>query len=615
MGRRYTYGQAYELVLKYGTWLKSKGIRKDEIVAMDFANSEVFVWVWFGLWSIGAKPAFINYNLTGQPLLHSIRTSSARIILVDEDGRDKFSEDVMTEYGFVSRPADNDVPEGRQAKYGFESAPEDIPFAIRKRTRPLAVQNQAIGSGTQPERRKLEIVFFDKGLETYIESLEPIRQPDSERSNQKAHDMAMLIYTSGTTGLPKPAVMAWGKANLGSKYVANWIPLKKADIMYTSMPLYHSSASVLGVCSILQAGSTICLSKKFSHKTFWPEVRSSKATIIHYVGETCRYLLSAPQSDLDKKHNVRAAFGNGLRPDVWEAFKKRFNIPTILEFYAATEAPAGMWNRSTNSFSAGAIGRNGTLASLLMESSLTIVNLDPHSDPLDPIRDPITGLCKIADWDEPGELLYKLDADNISLKFQGYFGNSKATDSKVLRDVRKKGDAYFRTGDLMRWDKEGRWWFVDRTGDTFRWKAENVSTTEVAEALGKHESIEEATVYGVLVPRHDGRAGCAAVVFKNANNASPDASLALPHPHVLKSLAEHLQKSLPAFAVPLFLRITQQIHATGTNKQQKHVFQKDGIDMDSLEKSGDVLFWLQDGTYKRFTRQDFDKINGGNVKL
>ena len=179
------------------------------------------------------------------------------------------------------------------------------------------------------------------------------------------------------------------------------------------MPLYHSSASVLGVCAVVRAGSTICISSKFSHKTFWPEVRSSKATIIHYVGETCRYLLSAPPSVLDKAHSVRAAFGNGLRPDVWEPFKERFGIRTIFEFYAATEAPGGMWNRSDNTFSSGAIGRNGTLATLLFAPNMCVVRTDPDADGAEPLRSKDTGLCQVCDWNEAGEMLFKLDPANI----------------------------------------------------------------------------------------------------------------------------------------------------------------------------------------------------------
>ncbi|ORY05298.1 hypothetical protein BCR34DRAFT_572131 [Clohesyomyces aquaticus] len=612
-GRSWTYAEAYETVLRYGNWLKSKGVQKNEVVAMDFINSEIFIWIWFGLWSIGAKPAFINYNLTGKPLLHTIRTSTARLILVDENGREKFAKRVMAEHGFMSKPPDQDIPKGRQAKFQSETFSSELSPTFKQRG-PSPAQNQTATGPIGPEKQRLEIIFFEKDLEDYIMTLEPIRQPDSLRNGQKTHDMAMLIYTSGTTGLPKPAVMSWGKANLGAKFVSKWIPLEKTDVMYTSMPLYHSSASVLGVCSTLLAGCTICISQKFSHKTFWPEVRASSSTIIHYVGETCRYLLAAPKNSLDQSHKVRAAFGNGLRPDVWQPFKDRFNIATILEFYAATEAPSGMWNRSTNSFSAGAIGRNGSLAMLIVGSSLALVRMDPDSDSPLPLRNPKTGLCHIADYDEPGELLYRLDPKNPSKKFQGYFGNSAATNSKILRDVKTKGDAYFRTGDLMRWDKEGRWWFVDRIGDTFRWKAENVSTAEVADVLGKHDAVEEANVYGVLVPKHDGRAGCAAVVLKSAGGTSASSS-GSPHLETLKSLASHLRSSLPSFAVPLFLRITAEMHTTGTNKQQKHVFQSQGIDPGKVEDAGDLLFWLKDGTYEKFTAKDLERIEGGGVKL
>jgi acyl-CoA synthetase (AMP-forming)/AMP-acid ligase II len=611
-GKSYTYAQSYQTVLKYGMWLRSKGVQKNEIVAMDFMNSDVFIWVWFGLWSIGAKPAFINYNLAGKPLLHTIRTSTASFVLVDEEGRDKFSDEVMAEHGFFSRPAAERGFEGREASYGFETSPDDIAPALKQH---VASRPKAVNGSVQPESRKLEIVIFDKGLVDHISSLEPVRQPDSLRANQKRHDMAMLIYTSGTTGLPKAAVMAWGKASIGAKFVSDWIPLGKNDIMYTAMPLYHSSASVLGVVSILRAGSTICIGKKFSHTTFWPEVRSSQATVIQYVGETCRYLLSAPKTTADKDNNVRCAFGNGMRSDVWEHFKERFNIQTVLEFYAATEAPSAMWNRSSNSFSAGAIGRNGLLTSLLMGSSLSLIKMDPESEPPEPLRDLTTKLCKLAHVDEPGELIFKLDPADIKQKFQGYYGNQDATTSKVIRNVKQKGDAYFRTGDLMRRDKENRWYFVDRIGDTFRWKAENVSTAEVADAMGKHEAVDEAAVYGVQVPRHDGRAGCAAIVLTKSDKAPQDVPLQIPHPQTLKSLAEHAKKNLPAYAIPLFLRVTNGVHTTGTNKQQKHLFQKDGIDVAKVEGHGDALFWLKDSVYERFTSRDLNSIQGGQVKL
>jgi acyl-CoA synthetase (AMP-forming)/AMP-acid ligase II len=596
-GQTWTYAQAYDIVLRYGTWLESRGVEKDEIVAMDFVNSEVFVWVWFGLWSIGAKPAFLNYNLTGKPLVHTVKTSTARLVLVDEEGRDKFSKEMLREHGFTRTDRADKV------EYTFVMAQADIPRSVKNETK---TPKAAVDAGTVAEplqaQRALELIFFDSTLQSQILTHPATRLPNSSRSNQKRSDMAMLIYTSGTTGLPKPAIMSWSKCSGGAKFISNWMSLKN-DIVYTSMPLYHSSASVLGVCAVLRCGATLCLSKKFSHKTFWPEIRDSNATVLHYVGETCRYLLSAPPSPLDKQHRIRAAFGNGLRPDVWEPFKQRFGITTIFEFYAATEAPGGLFNRSSNSFSAGAIARNGTLGNALISTKLALVRMGAESS--EPVRDPKTGLCQICDYNEPGELLGALDAKNITQGFQGYYGNEKATSSKIIRNVRKKGDAYFRSGDLMRWDDEGRFWFVDRIGDTFRWKAENVSTAEVASALGSHPSIAEANVYGVSVPKHDGRAGCAAVVLKSDT----------PTEQTLRSLAEHVKKQLPTFAVPIFLRVTKEMQLTGTNKQQKHMLQKEGIDPSVSEQAGDVLYWLRGGTYLRFTKKDLETIEGGGVKL
>lgn len=610
-GQTWTYKQSYETVLKYGTWLSGRGVQKGEIVAMDFVNSETFIWLWFGLWSIGAKPAFINYNLQGKSLIHTIKTSTARLVLVDQEAKANFAEHIMAEHDFV--PASTTTVAGREANYNFEIDQNEVPRAVKSQA---LAQAQQQGVTAVPQKRQLEIVFFDQQLQDSIQMLQPTRQPDSCRAGQLRNSMAMLIYTSGTTGLPKPAVMTWGKCNGGAKFVSSWLNMKD-DVMYTSMPLYHSSASVLGVCAVLRAGSTICLSSKFSHKTFWPEVRASKATIIHYVGETCRYLLSAPASSLDKEHRVRAAFGNGLRPDVWESFKDRFGIKTIFEFYSATESPGGMWNRSDNTFSSGAIGRNGTLGSLLFTSGTAVVRTDPDADGAQPLRTKDAGLCQLCDWNEPGELLYKLDPKNIELKFQGYFGNNKATSSKIIRNVKAMGDVYFRSGDLVRWDKEGRWWFVDRIGDTFRWKSENVSTAEVSDAMGRHKAVEEAAVFGVQVPGHDGRAGCAAIVLNESalsTSANAEKSIAVKG-EVLESLAAHVTKELPAFARPIWIRVTKQLQTTGTNKQQKHLLQKDGIDPKAVEQTGDALYWLSEGTYVPFTANEHKSIEGGGVKL
>ena len=346
------------------------------------------------------------------------------------------------------------------------------------------------------------------------------------------------------------------------------------------------------------------LGHKFSTKTFWSDVRSQNATIIQYVGETCRYLLAAPpQKDpvtgenLDRKHNVRIAFGNGMRPDVWNRFKERFGIETIGEFYGATEAPAASWNLSSNDYAAGAIGRNGTLASMFLSLRNKIVKVDWATE--QPLRSGPNSFCTQVPRGEPGELLMKVDAAEIEKNYQGYYNNKIATESKLMRDVLVKGDAYFRTGDILRWDQEGRWWFVDRIGDTFRWKSENVSTAEVSEALGGHPAVNEANVYGVEIPHHDGRAGCAAVLFEQ----NVDQKL-------LDGVAAHVKTRLPKYAVPIFLRVTKQMASTGNNKQQKHLLRSQGV-----EPGDDKIFWLRNGTYLEMGDKERDELRAGRVKL
>ncbi|KAL5338440.1 hypothetical protein BJX70DRAFT_388652 [Aspergillus crustosus] len=574
-GRSWTFSEAYVVALRYGTWFKKvHGVKSRDIVALDMMNSSTFLFIWLGLWSIGAVPAFINYNLTGKPLTHSVRTSTARLLIVDEDVRSSFGPDELATF----------------------SSPD-----FREDGGPI------------------EIVFHTPEIEAQILQTEAIRENDEARGNAQLRDMAILIYTSGTTGLPKPAIVSWRKSWSGSIFVSTFIELATHDRVFTCMPLYHSSAAILGFVACLTVGSTLIVGRKFSARGFMKEARQNDATVIQYVGETLRYLLAAPVEtdpvtgeDLDKKHNIRVVYGNGLRPDVWNRFKERFSVPTVAEFYAATEGTGGTWNFSSNDFGAGAIGRNGLLSGWLIGRGLTIVQVDQELQ--EPWRDPQTGFCKAVPRGEPGELLYAIDPLDPAETFQGYYRNSKATDSKIIRDVLRKGDAYFRTGDMIRWDNEGRWYFSDRLGDTFRWKSENVSTNEVSEVLGVHPEVHEANVYGVTLPNHDGRAGCAAIVFNQQLQTAEPSVLLPPSPETLKGLAAHALRNLPRFAAPLFLRITPEMQATGNNKQQKHVLRTEGIDPSRVGAT-DKLYWLQGDTYLPFGPKDWDKLQAGQVKL
>ena len=415
------------------------------------------------------------------------------------------------------------------------------------------------------------------------------------------------------------------------------------------MPLYHTSGAVLALCAALRGGSTICIGHKFSAGTFWSDVRFHKATVVQYVGETCRYLLSLPPSPLDMQHQVRLMYGNGLRPEVWNRFKKRFNIPTIFEFYGATEGPTALWNYSTNDFSAGAIGYKGKICQFLLSSKLAIIALEQasvsareriktvssSSNPSSseaahteiPYRDPATGFCRRVPTNCPGELIIKLNADDVRETFQGYFRNDHATSSKILRDVFKPGDAWFRTGDLIRADREGRYFFSDRLGDTFRWKAENVSTMEVSEVLGALPVIADVNVYGVSLPGHDGRCGCAAVVLKNEDGEELSESSRFRHQqqqdqtrtvNALEEIARHVTDNLPYYARPIFLRLSNAIKVTGTNKQVKHELRSEGVDPSRVAASNagtDRLYWLRGSRYVPFNEADWQEIQRGKIKL
>ncbi|PNH42661.1 hypothetical protein VD0004_g4694 [Verticillium dahliae] len=561
-GKSWTYAQVYENVLRYGTWLRERhGVKPKDIVAVDFQNSDVFIFIWFGLWSIGAKPAFMNYNLTGSALAHCIKTATTSLVLVD----------------------------------------------------PLVASN--VNQEVRSELEAVTFVEFDPTTLAEIAATEPRRYPDADRSEDKYQNIAILIFTSGTTGMPKPAIVSWAKCIVGGVFTSRFISNSTDDVFYTSMPLYHSSAAILGFGNTLEVGGTIAIGRKFSTKTFWSDVRTSGATIIQYVGETCRYLLAAPPQldpttgeNLDKKHKVRAAFGNGLRPDVWSRFRDRFGVDTIGEFYAATEGTFGTWNLSRNDFAKGAIGRNGWIYNAVMGMNLAIVEVDHEQGA--PWRDPKTGFCRSAGTNEPGELLCRVSPTDMSRRFQGYYGNPEATQKKVLRSVFRKDDAWFRTGDILKWDGEGRLFFSDRIGDTFRWKSENVSTQEVSEAIGSHPAVREANVYGVELPHHDGRAGCAALVLDEGRGIE-----AKPGDALLKSLAEHVKKALPKYALPLFLRVMPDMgmQMTGTNKQQKTGLRGEGVKPGAGDES--IMYWLQGDTYVPFTAHDWQQLDGGRVKL
>ncbi|ETN39042.1 uncharacterized protein HMPREF1541_07084, partial [Cyphellophora europaea CBS 101466] len=541
-GRSWTYKEFYDKVQLVGNWLLSLQIKPNEIVAIDGPNSPEYVMVILALNAIGACPAYINSNLTSTPLVHSVKLCGCRYFLVDRAVID-----------FV-RP--------------HEDALEGI-----------------------------ETIYYDGGLTISLKDTSPI---PNLRKGLSPTSLARLIYTSGTTGLPKAVIIPRARELASVKSVSEYLKLKPGVRMYTCLPLYHVSAHGLCTTPSIFAGSTVALSRKFSHKTFWPEVRSSRAEIVQYVGELARYLLNAPPSPMDKQHNVRMVWGNGIRPDVWEAFRQRFGVETVNEIYGATDGNSVCWNENRGAFGRNAVAIRGPLWRFLNGANEKRIRIDVDTESI--IREGgFAVACKVG---EVGETINKVDPAVQVAAFAKYLNNPEAGLKRRITDVFEKGDVWFRTGDLMREDADGCLYFVDRLGDTFRWHSENVSTTEVADVFGQLDQVAEANVYGVSVPHTDGRAGCVAIVPTGELN--------------LSVLARHALENLPRYAVPLFVRIVKQIDYTATNKMQKGRLKAEGIDWAKIrEVSDDVLYWLPPGknVYVPYRREDWEEIKNGALKL
>lgn len=374
------------------------------------------------------------------------------------------------------------------------------------------------------------------------------------RRDLRARDTAMLIYTSGTTGLPKAARITHVRAGLYMRGFAGATGARPGDRIYVTLPLYHAVGGLCATGAALLNGASINLRAGFSASRFWDDVVEGEATMFVYIGELCRYLVNQPTGPSDRAHHLRLAFGNGLAADVWADLEDRFGVPRILEFYGATEGNVSLINFDGTR---GALGRVAPYLRGLFNVGLA--RFDPETQA--PFRGP-DGLCVAAAPGEVGECLGGI-AGGARSEFTGYVDRAES-DKKVLYDAFRKGDRWFLTGDLMTRDRDGYFYFVDRVGDTFRWKGENVSTSEVERALLAVHGVKEASVYGVAVPHQDGRAGMAALVVDEGFD--------------LETFARRIEAALPPYAQPLFLRLTPALAKTGTFKPRKLDLVAEGFD-------------------------------------
>lgn len=505
-------------------WALAQGIQKGDRVCLLMPNCPDYLAIWLGLTRIGSIVALLNINLKQEALHHCVTLAAPKHIIVAEKlAANLLSRANIWRYG----------PAFRQFLECFSGAPLSI----------------------------------------------------EEHCDVRLNDPALLIYTSGTTGLPKAANVSHYRVMSWTHWFAGMMATGPGDRLYDCLPMYHSVGGIVAPGAALVGGGAVILREKFSARAFWDDIVDSGATIFQYIGELCRYLLAA-KGDVPS-HKLRLAVGNGLSGEIWPEFQRRFDIPQILEFYAATEGNFSLYNAE------GKIGSIGRVPAFLAHRFPTaIVKFDPVTGEPERTMD---GYCIPVTRGETGEAIGKITKG--SANFEGYT-DANATARKILRNVFEPGDAWVRSGDLMRQDMQGFFYFVDRVGDTFRWKGENVATTEVAAVAASAPGVKAATVYGVTIKGHSGRCGMAALDVMDDFD--------------LNRFCLYIDQRLPAYARPLFLRIVTSLTMTDTFKHKKNTLAEDGFDPSVIK---DPLFANCGMGYVPLDSDLYARINSGLIRL
>ena len=506
---------------RYSRWALASNLQKGDVVALLMGNCADYAAIWLGLTRVGVVVALLNTHLSAPSLAHCLCVAEARHAIVANG----------------------------LAQTCLEAAAQlDTPLSI--------VIHEDDSGG---ENLKTKIASLSSG---------PLRE--DEQREVTLNDRALYIYTSGTTGTPKAAIITHRKVMNWSLWFCGLTDAGAEDRMYNCLPMYHSVGGVVAVWSVLLAGGSVVLRARFSASSFWDDVVSLQCTMFQYIGELCRYLLNTPDCEAQARHQLRLIVGNGLRADVWTPFQSRFAITRILEFYAATESNFSLYNVEGEP---SAIGRVPVF--LAHRFPIALVAVDEATEA--PARGE-DGRCIRSGVGEAGEAIAKIDTrEGSSANFDGYVSREDS-EEKILRDVFMSGDAWMRSGDLMRKDARGFYYFADRLGDSFRWKGENVSSFEVAQVLAACPGVRDACVYGVEVPGFEGRAGMAALTV--------DKDLDLGR------LRGHIEAALPPYARPLFLRLCENLEITATFKHKKQALAAQGFEPGEITG---VLYFARPG--------------------
>ncbi|XP_012216255.1 long-chain fatty acid transport protein 4 [Linepithema humile] len=543
--KEWTYEQLEHFSNRLGRYFRTKSYSHSDSMAILMENCPEYVGTWLGLSKAGFVGALINTNLRHDVLLHSINAANCKAIIFGSEFKDAI------------RDIKDKIPNIELFQW---SERPDTP-----------ILEEAIDLNT-------EISSIDSGP--------LIVQLDHSGPRSKF----LYIYTSGTTGMPKAAVinnLRYMFITCGMNIMVN---IRSDDRIYDPLPLYHTAGGILGAGQALLLGVTVVLRRRFSVSKFWSDCVHYECTVAQYIGEICRFLLTVPPSQYDTTHKVRLMYGNGLRPQIWKSFVKRFGVKQIGEIYGATEGNSNLVNLDNK---IGAVGFIPRYASWLYPVALLKIDEETAK----PLRGP-DGLCIPCKPGESGIFVGKINPTKAWNDFSGY-ADEKESDKKIIYDVFAKGDRVFNSGDILIMDKFGYFYFKDRTGDTFRWRGENVSTSEVEAVINNIMNFKNATVYGVEIPGIEGRAGMVAIY-------DPNNSLDF------KRLEEKLKQALPTYARPLFIRILSELPMTGTFKVKKKDLQQEAFD---IKKVKDPIYFLDKNIYIKMTDKHYNDIIEGKFRL
>ena len=525
--------------------LYARGLRPGDVCALAMENRPEFFCCWFALAKLGVVVGFVNTQVSGRPLVHALQAIDAKAMLVGEE----VLGNVLATQGLPPVPlwlvADAEQP-----------WTADMPSQV------------------------------DTGLAQALATAPDTPWPRELRANLRAESPCLLIFTSGTTGLPKAARYSHMRWMSTGDIMEITLQTTAHDVFYCCLPLYHGAAATSVTSTALKTGAAIVVRRKFSVREFWGDLRKHQVSVFQYIGEICRYLLNQPEVAGEREHSLRCMLGAGLTRETWQNWLRRFGPIQVFEGWGSTESNTNVVNVDNY---LGACGR----VPYWEKSNLRLVRYDVETDshPRDE-----NGFYQLCETGEVGEALgFIIDHPDIGGgRFEGYTC-AQATAGKIRRNVFREGDAYWCSGDLLRFDKDGYLYFIDRIGDTFRWKSENVSTLEVAAALGDFEGLELINIYGVQVPGQEGRAGMAAVLMQPARDFDPQAFYALT------------ETRLPRYAAPVFVRVSAAADLTSTFKLRKVDLQRQGY---APAAFSDPLFIRDDSSrsYVPYSAQVLERI-------